>query len=124
MDQFTINFVINRKLREYMDQCHYKNDMFESAASAAELYLMNKAAVKYLTKKNRFTWEALVKNGHKPRDFIIDILTSCCPVTQDQAFKILSTLSHTLVSYMKGNQLFVNVVNAKNHHPLYWAYVD
>ncbi|WP_273804227.1 ATP-binding protein [Providencia rettgeri] len=124
MDQFTINFVVNIKLREYMDQCHYKNDMFESAASAAELYLMNKAAVKYLTKKNRFTWEALVKNGRKPRDLIIDILTSCCPVTQDQALKILSTLSHTLISYMKGNQLFINVVNAKNDYPLYWAYVD
>lgn len=124
MDQFTINFVVNRKLREYMNQCHYKNDMFESAASAAELYLMNKAAVKYLTKKNRFTWEALVKNGYKPRDLIIDILTSCCPVTQDQALKILSTLSHTLISIMSDNKLFANVVNAKNHHPLYWAHVD
>lgn len=124
MDQFTINFIVNRKLREYMSQSHYKNDMFESAASAAELYLMNKAAVKYLTKKNRFTWEALVKNGYKPRDLIIDILTSCCPVTQDQALKILSTLSHTLISIMSDNKLFANVVNAKNHQPLYWAHVD
>lgn len=54
MEQFTINFIVNLKLREYMKQCYYKNDMFESAASAAELYLMNKAAVKYLAKKKSF----------------------------------------------------------------------
>lgn len=97
--------------------------MFESAASAAELYLMNKAAVKYLTKKSVYVG-GIGKNGHKPRDLIIDILTSCCPVTQDQALKVLSTLSHTLISIMSDNKLFANVVNAKNHQPLYWAHVD
>lgn len=124
MEQFTINFVVNFKLREYMSKCHYQSDMFESATSAAELYLMNKAAANYLAKKNRFTWEALVKNGDKSRDLIIDVLTSCCPVTQEQAQRILSTLSHTLISMMKDNVIFANVVNAKNHKLLYWAHVD
>lgn len=124
MEQFTINFVVNFKLREYMSQSHYKNDMFESAVLAAELYLMNKAAVKYLTKKKRFTWEVLVKNGRKPRDLIIDILTSCCPATHDQALKVLSALSNELIVLMSDNILFSNTVNAKNHQPLYWAYVE
>ncbi|MTB67138.1 ATP-binding protein [Providencia sp. wls1943] len=124
MEQFTINFIVNFKLREYMSKCHYQGDMFESANTAAELYLMNKAAANYLAKKNRFTWDVLVKNGVKPRDLIIDILTSCCPVTQEQALRVLSTLSHSLVSMMKENIIFTNVVNAKNHKPLFWAYVD
>lgn len=51
MDQFALNFIVNTKLREYLNQRHYQNDMFESAASAAELYLMNRAAVRYLEKE-------------------------------------------------------------------------
>ncbi|MBF0690362.1 ATP-binding protein [Providencia alcalifaciens] len=124
MEQFTINFIVNFKLREYMSKSHYQGDMFESANAAAELYLMNKAAANYLAKKTRFTWEALVKNGDKPRDLIIDILTSCCPVTQEQAQRVLSTLAHSLVSMMKENMIFTNVVNAKNHKRLFWAHVD
>lgn len=105
MEQFTINFIVNFKLREYMSKSHYQGDMFESANAAAELYLMNKAAANYLAKKTRFTWEALVKNGDKPRDLIIDILTSCCPVTQSKHSSI--KYSVTLISeYDEGKHDF------------------
>lgn len=124
MDQFVLNFIVNKKLREYLNQRHYKNDMFESAASAAELYLMNRAAANYLEKRNRFTWEALVKNGNKPRDLIIDILTSFCPATKEQAMRVLSCCSHSLVNIMSENKLFTNVVKAKHHKKLNWLYVE
>ncbi|EMI5489543.1 ATP-binding protein [Providencia stuartii] len=124
MDQFALNFIVTTKLRNYLNQRHYKNDMFEVAASAAELYLMNRAAARYLEKRHRFTWEALVKNGNKPRDLIIDILTSSCPVDKEQAMKILSCCSHSLVNMMGDNKLFANVVNAKHHKTLNWLYVD
>lgn len=124
MDQFTLNFIVKTKLREYLNQRHYKNDQFESAASAAELYLMNRAAARYLEKRHRFTWEALVKNGNKPRDLIIDILTSLCPITKEQAMSVLSCCSHTLVNMMRENRLFSNVVYAKHHKTLNWLYVE
>lgn len=124
MDQFALNFIVNTKLREYLNQRHYKNDMFESAASAAELYLMNRAAARYLEKRHRFTWEALVKNGNKPRDLIIDILTSSCPANKEQAMKILSCCSHSLVNMMSENKLFASLVNAKQGKPLNWLYVE
>lgn len=124
MDQFALNFIVTTKLRNYLNQRHYKNDMFEVAASAAELYLMNRAAARYLEKRHRFTWEALVKNGNKPRDLIIDILTSSCPVDKEQAMKILSCCSHSLVKMMGDNKLFASVVNAKHHKTLNWLYVD
>lgn len=123
MDQFAINFIVSQKISNYLNSRHYKDDMFECAASAAEIYRYNKAAAQYLSQRNRFTWEVLVKNGNKPRDLIIDIVTTFCPATPEQAMIILSEISHYLIKTMKDNPLFINQVKDKIEKQTNWWYM-
>ncbi|KLN97302.1 hypothetical protein [Moellerella wisconsensis] len=123
MDHFVINFIVGMKIRDYLNSRHYQRDMLESAASAAEIYRYNKAAATYLSQKNRFTWEDLVKNGNKPRDLIIDIVTTFCPANGEQAMKILGAITHSLIGVMKDNPLFINQVHAKIHKQTNWWYI-